>query len=82
MTTAEIILIIINCIILPISSWVLLTVIRLGKSDAAARAETKVWREARDHEIVNMRLRLDRLEVDITNLKIEVAKLAGARAGG
>jgi hypothetical protein len=61
---------------------VLLTVIRLGRSEAASRAESRVWREARDHEIVNMRLRLDRLELDMTNLKIEVAKLAGARAGG
>jgi hypothetical protein len=82
MNAAETILIIINGIILPISGWVLLTVIRLGKAEAASSAEAKMWRESRDQEILNMRLRLDRLELDMTNVKIEFAKLTGIKAMG
>jgi hypothetical protein len=77
MTNIEIILLIINGIILPISGWVLLTVIRLGKAEAAASAEGRVWRESRDHEIVAMRTRLDKVEIDLTDLKIKVAKFTG-----
>jgi hypothetical protein len=75
MTQFEILILVLNSIVLPLSAWTLKVVVELGNRQSASDASAKEWRQSRDHEIVAMRNDIARLQDKTNEIEIAMAKL-------